>query len=346
MLTNRNNQTNQLTTTEAMHEAGKAANSHAAKAAFADYQGRKSGNTTRRQTADLALFAQYLSAVGVVPGDLVNEPESWRGVTWGLVAGFVKWQLKNSYAIGSINVRLATVKGYAKLATQAGTLDPTAYAMIMTVKGYSHKEAINIDQERQSADADTRKGIKKAEAVSITPAQAKALTTHPNTPQGRRDAFLMAVMLEHGLRVGEVALLTVTAFDMTDGTFTFYRPKVGKTQTHRLTTKALKAAKDYFDNDAPVMGCVWRGSVKGEAGKLTDEGMSERAITARVRDLGAAVGLVGLSAHDLRHYWATQAARNGTPIDRLQDAGGWSSPAMPLRYVETAKVANEGVRLD
>ena len=73
--------------------------------------------------------------------------------------------------------------------------------------------------------------------------------------------------------------------------------------------------------------------------------MSERAITARVRELGAAVGAAGLSAHDLRHAWATRAARNGTPLDRLQDAGGWSSPAMPLRYVEAARVANEGVRV-
>jgi hypothetical protein len=52
--------------------------------------------------------------------------------------------------------------------------------------------------------------------------------------------------------------------------------------------------------------------------------MTARALTARVRDLGAAVGLVGLSAHDLRHYWATRAARSGTPLDRLQDAGGWA----------------------
>ena len=49
---------------------------------------------------------------------------------------------------------------------------------------------------------------------------------------------------------------------------------------------------------------------------------------------------------DSRHYWATQAARNGTLIDRLQDAGGWASPAMPWRYVEAAKIANEGVRLN
>jgi len=30
----------------------------------------------------------------------------------------------------------------------------------------------------------------------------------------------------------------------------------------------------------------------------------------------------------------------------LKDAGGWNSPAMPLRYIEAAKIANEGVRLE
>jgi len=64
-----------------------------------------------------------------------------------------------------------------------------------------------------------------------------------------------------------------------------------------------------------------------------------------VRTLGLAISVHGLSARDCRHHWATQAARNGTPIDRLQDAGGWASPAMPLRYVEAARIANEGVRL-
>ena len=38
-------------------------------------------------------------------------------------------------------------------------------------------------------------------------------------------------------------------------------------------------------------------------------------------------------------------ARSGTPIDQRQDAGGWASPSMPLRYVEAARIANEGVRL-
>ena len=74
--------------------------------------------------------------------------------------------------------------------------------------------------------------------------------------------------------------------------------------------------------------------------------MSERAITQRVADLGKAVGIEGLSAHDCRHYWATSAARNGTAIDRLMQGGGWTSAAMPLRYIEAAAIANEGVIID
>jgi hypothetical protein len=58
--------------------------------------------------------------------------------------------------------------------------------------------------------------------------------------------------------------------------------------------------------------------------------------------LGRHAGIEGLSAHDARHYWATFEARNHTPIDRLKQAGGWKSGAMPLRYIEDAEIANEG----
>ena len=153
----------------------------------------------------------------------------------------------------------------------------------------------------------------------------------------------MALLLDHGLRVGELAGLQVTDIDLQAGELRFYREKVDKEQTHRLTDDALRAALAYLERDAPAMGPLLRASRKD--GRLHDVGMSKRAITARVRGLGRAIGVEGLSAHDCRHYWATQAARIGAPLDRLQDASGWASPAMPLRYVEAAKITNEGVRL-
>jgi integrase len=141
---------------------------------------------------------------------------------------------------------------------------------------------------------------------------------------------------------GELAILTVDGFDVQAGTFTFYRPKVDKVQTHRMTADTLRAALAYLRHDAPPERALLCGSRKG--GRL-EGAMSARAINARVGALGRAIGLDDLSPHDCRHYWATQAIRSGTDIKSLQDAGGWTSPAMPLRYAESAVIANEGVRL-
>jgi len=345
--------THELTTTTPdrapLALAGRLANGAAARGLFAEYRERKAENTRRRHDNTLALLARCLgdpqpTGAGI-PGapsgpDLARDPAAWAGLTWGLVALFVRWLLAAGYAIGTVNGQLSTVKAYARLAMQAGALDRGEYGAILAVKGYRHNEGKHVDELR----AVTRTGAKKAEPVPMTPAQAAELRKQPDTPQGRRDALMLALLLDHGLRVGELAGLQVTDLDLTAGELRFYRPKVDKLQTHKLTTDARRAARAYSEaGDAPAMGPLLRASQKG--GALTGAGMTERAITERVRTLGAAVGLAGLSAHDLRHYWATRAARNGTPIDRLQDAGGWSSPAMPLRYVEAAKIANQGVML-
>lgn len=352
---------NQLIPTNStqLAQAGSIANTIAGRQAFKDYQERKAPRTRARQQADLALFADYLRAAGLTPGDFYQDPGAWSGMSWGLVAGFVRWMLAESYAMGSVNVRLSTVKVYAKLAARAGCLVQSEYAMIRTVEGYRLAESKHVNEERESAGLETRRSTrrratthegkairnrKKIEPVCLSREQAAQLKAQPDTPQGRRDRLIMCLFLDHGLRVGEVARLTVDNFNLKTGELTFYRPKVDKIQTHRLSPDTLAAARVYLASDAPALGSIWRGSRKGKAG-LQAPGMSTRAITRRVTVLGKAAGVVGLSAHDLRHTWATQAARNGTQIDRLQDAGGWSSPAMPLRYIEAAKIANEGVHL-
>jgi integrase len=114
-------------------------------------------------------------------------------------------------------------------------------------------------------------------------------------------------------------------------------------QTHRVTLDTLRAILAYMEHAASAPGPLLIGSQKG--GRMGGH-MSARAITERVRVLGARAGIQGLSAHDLRHYWATVAARNGTDVKSLQDAGGWTSPAMPMRYIESAKIANQEVKLD
>jgi integrase len=351
------NQPGSLARADELTRAGQVANQIAGAGAFTDYRARRAANTIRRQDNDLRALADFLRSLNLNPGDLATDPEAWRGMSWGIVAGFIQWLLRAGYAVQSVNVRLSTVKVYAAQAAKAGALDPQELALIKAVHGYKRAEGKHIDElrdvTRRAVRSDGTRAYKKAQPVTLTPEQAGALKAQPDTPQGRRDKLIMCLFLDHGLRVGEVARLAVADFDLKAGELHFYRPKVDKVQTHRLTHDTLQAARAYLAIDAPALGPVLRGSRKGKGSKhdqpgggvLTAQGMTPRAITERVKDLGALLGIIGLSAHDCRHYWATQAARNGTPLDRLQDAGGWSSLAMPARYIEAAKIANQGVRL-
>lgn len=340
-----------LARAELMHQAGQAANQAAARGVFADYQERKAENSRKRHAADLSTFAEFLTVCELAPGDLLEDPEAWRGITWGILESFKRWMLAESYAVSTVNFKLSTVKVYSKLAMKAGSITTQEYAMIRAVEGYSHKEFIHVDEKRVDAGQPTRKGTKKAESVSITRDQARQLKAQPETPQGRRDAVLMTILLDHGLRCGEVALLQVESIDLDRGLMNFYRPKVQRFQTHKLSSASMKVIRAYLENDNPMLTgplllSTTKGGHRGEGkGKLGKMGMTERAITRRVEYLGGMIGVSGLSAHDCRHYWATQAARNGTHIERLKDAGGWSSLAMPGRYIEAAKIANEGVEL-
>jgi integrase len=336
---------------DVMQQAAQAANQAAAAVAFTDHTARKATNTVRRKIADLALFEAFLQSAQIPAVELYSNPAAWRGISWGIVEAFRNWQLTQGYAIGSINGRLSTVRTFAKIAAKAGAISPDDLRMIQTVEGYSGKEARHIDEQRRAdgmptrKESDAGKARKKAEAVTIPDDIAQALKIQPDNPKGRRDALIMCLLLDHGLRDSEAAILTRKNFDMKRGTFTFYRPKVNITQTHTMTPDTRNAARAYLMH-APADGILWRKSSKGTdrlgAQVSIAPGTAEKFVNRRVELLGRRAGIEGLSPHDCRHYWATFEARQGTQMDRLKDAGGWASIAMPARYVKAAAIANEG----
>lgn len=358
--------------------AGAAANRAAAAYLFADYHQRRAAKTIRTQTAALVLWVQYLAEVGAA-ADLLAEarqwatsyfspkelarlrenaaargvslpiiygahycqyvPAAWQGVTWGLVEGFVKWLLVEGYSLSSVNNRLSAVKVYARLAAKAGVIPPAEHALIREVRGYGRTEGKRVDEVREQ----TRVGHKKEEAIVLTAKQARRLKTqHPPTPQGIRDRLLMCLLLDLGLRASEVAALTVENFSE-PGYVTVYRQKTDTTDRMELPADLLAALADYA-RYMRKSGPLLRGSRKN--GKLTNQVMSVRAIGSRVKILGRDIlGVWELSPHDLRHTWATRAAKGSNPFV-LRDAGGWTNMQTPGRYVERAKVVNEGIQLD
>lgn len=329
-----------LISTQRQAAIAKAADNVAARHSFADYRRRKSFQTKRRQDADLRLFAGFLKSVGVIAPDMHEAPESWMFITWGLVKAFVEWQLQQGYAVASVNVRLSTIKVYAGLALQAGTMTADQFTYIQTVKAYSYGEGLNLDQTREVQ----RIGKKKAQPVEISYTKAQQLKSeHEDDAQGYRDRLLMNLLLEHGMRIGEVEILTASCFNPESGIVRFWRPKVKAWSKHELTKDSALALELYLpltsDPNAPLM----RQSVKSH--RLTHEGVTRNRLSDRVREIAQANGVEGMSAHDCRHYWATRAAMTCKDPFQLQEAGGWSSLAMPRRYIKMAEIANKGIEL-
>src|SRR5947209_2150094 len=141
--------------------------------------------TIRRQKTDLVTFARFLASIGVQAGDFYHDLNAWQGIRGGLLEAFIEWQKIAGYSIGTINVRLASIKAYCHLAYEVGILDIDAHTHIQGVKGIQRKQARNIDARR----ATTRIGAKKAQAVDI-PVELLPRLKHPDTGfLAKRDAL-------------------------------------------------------------------------------------------------------------------------------------------------------------
>ncbi len=292
------------------------------------YQEGLRDETIRRQKTDLLTLARFLGSVGTQPGDFYNDLNAWQGIRAGLLEAFIEWQKLQGYAIGSINIRLATVKAYCHLAYEVGILDVDTYTHIQGVKGIQRKQARNIDAWRPIS----RVGYKKAQAVDIPLELLPALKFPATGFLAKRDALLMCLLLDHGLRVGEIVILKRNQIHLRGRLLTFYRPKVDEPQNDRLTNDTLTAARAYLPTLPPKQESLFDLAII--------------SVQERVRTLGELVGIHGLSPHDCRHSWATRAASHGTPLDRLKQAGGWSNIQTPLRYIKNSAIANEGVILE
>jgi integrase len=333
---------------------------------FTVYRNAKSENTLKRQHIDLASFSDYLSQAGLHRSidELENNPRSWQGIGRGLIEGFQLWLInslddKNAhYAMGTINIRLTTIRQYCRLVCQAGFLSEDELALILAVKGKSDRDVINIDEKRTKQGQPTRRGYKKEAPTHLRTTQVFALKrasqparkkeSHRNHDKlvGARDALLMGLLFEHTLRCGEVRLLDIECFDLESGQMTFYREKTARSkderETHDLKRHTRKALDDYLGLVATIEHRTTGPLFLGYQGQR----ISNRAINARVAVLGQEQGVEGnLSPHDARHFWTYDAFRNGTSIDKVMKAGGWKTEAMPLRYAKRAGVANEGVKI-
>ena len=126
--------------------AGRIADQASQYDAFSAYHQSTTTNTRRQQRRTLEAFSSYLASAGIPRSadDLYYDPEAWRGMSYGILRGFVTRSLHLGYSVGTINAWLTRSQRDARSRLSARSLKGrsstrTVVASEMTVPGSRKK---------------------------------------------------------------------------------------------------------------------------------------------------------------------------------------------------------------
>ena len=154
-----------------------------------------------------------------------------------------------------------------------------------------------------------------------------------------RDHALFTVMLRCGLRVEEVANLTLDAIDLTRRRIYVHNGKGGKDRVVYISTDAYHALVRYLRVRPPSRA---KKLFLVEKGTYRDKPLSVRGIQKRM-EYYAQMTHVKISSHHLRHTMATQLLNADADIVTIQDLLGHTRIKTTQRY---CKVSNRKVERD
>jgi site-specific recombinase XerD len=258
---------------------------------------RRSPHTRRAYFRDLADYLGWCERTGLDP----------RAATRADVDAYAAARCRGM-AGASAARRLSTISSWYR------------YLVSTAVAGTNPVDA--VDRPPVDRDASPTVGLTGAQAAAFM-RTARAATG----PTARRDAALLALLAELGLRVGEALSLDLADFRHNRGHRTVR--VTGKGGRHRELPIPAPLARDL---DAYLAGRADAGPVFTTA---TGRRVDPSAVFRLVRRTARAAGLPDadlVSPHSLRHTVATAALDAGAPLRDVQDLLGHADPRTTRRY--------------
>jgi integrase len=167
----------------------------------------------------------------------------------------------------------------------------------------------------------------------LTPEQAETLLSHLPVHQADIVRFALAT----GLRQGNVTRLEWSQIDM--------QRRVA--WIHADQAKSRKAI--FVPLNEAATAVIRRQIGKHDERVFTYRGNPVGQVnTAAWRRALSKAGIENFRWHDLRHTWASWHVQAGTPVNELQELGGWESVEMVRRYAHLASgnLANAAARIE
>ena len=154
-----------------------------------------------------------------------------------------------------------------------------------------------------------------------------------------RDRAIFMLMLRCGLRVEEVADLTLDAIDLKRGQILIFKGKGAKGRIVYFSKDTYDALVAYIKRRRPLRT---QGLFLVEKGTCKGKGISVRGIQKRI-EYYSKKSRVKVSCHHLRHTMATQLLNAGADLEIIQDLLGHTKITTTQRY---CKVSNLRVQRD
>jgi len=180
--------------------------------------------------------------------------------------------------------------------------------------------------------------VPKDQVQPFTQEQAQALVDAAKaSDQSLRNTALVLVLLDTGLRVGELCSFTVGDVDPETKALSV-QGKGGKRRAVYLSTTVRRALWRYVEHERRLAG-EDEPLFVASRGRATDAGLTPNGICKLFHRLGTVAGLrdVRCSPHTARHYFAVTMLRNGANLFELQQLMGHEDLTMLRRYVMLAQ---------
>ncbi len=156
-----------------------------------------------------------------------------------------------------------------------------------------------------------------------------------DTPIGKRNAAIVLLMLDTGLRASEVCRLELKYLDIERGHLAV-RGKGGRWREGVFSARTARALQEWLNVRPATKGVK---TVFVSVGGLTPgKPLTSSGLKVILRKLGQRSGIGLISPHDFRRTFATMAIRAGAPSRLVQLAGGWRNLEMVERYSRALKV--------
>lgn len=234
------------------------------------------------------------------------------------------------YAVSSINLALAGLKGVAKTAFNLGQIDADTLLRINSVK------TLKGNATR------TGRRLSNTEITKLLEGCNKILC-----PTARsRDRAILLVGIGAGLRCSEICSLDVGDIDIKNGVLTVMEGKGRKHRQIFLAAEVIAALKEWKQYRHSSSGSLFCKIIK--SGKVIDNRLSPSGLDYMLTSLQALSGVEKFTPHDLRRTFITQLLEKGVDLNTVRQLAGHSDVSTTTRYdkrdMEWQKEASQGIR--